>query len=84
MISTENAAQFDSAEAFFDNLVWMTSEEAAVYLRKITKDGKPSVGAIRNAVYRGLLKARKWRRRLYFKRSELDLLLETSEQKGGY
>jgi excisionase family DNA binding protein len=61
----------NSSESFFDNLVWMTSQEAATYLRK-------SVGALRTAVCRGQIRSRKWRRRLYFKRSELDRLLETS------
>ena len=65
-----------SSAPIFENLVWMTSEEAAQYLRK-------SVGALRTAVCRGQLDAKKWRRRLYFKRSELDRLLETSEHKGG-
>lgn len=59
------------SEMLFDKLVWMNSEEAAWYLRK-------SVGALRVAVYRGQIRARKWRRRLYFKRNELDRLLETS------
>lgn len=64
-----------SAEPIFDNLVWMTSAEAARYLRK-------SVGALRTAVCRKQLRARKWRRRLYFKRSELDRLIDCSEWKG--
>jgi hypothetical protein len=50
-----------------------------VYLRKFRKrDGKPSDGAIRTAIWRGLLRARKWGRRLYIKRIELDRLLELS------
>ena len=65
------------AETFFENLVWMTSEEAARYLRK-------SVGALRTAVCRGQLRARKWRRRLYFRKIELDRLLESSENKGDF
>lgn len=55
----------------FDNLKWMTTNEAAAYLRK-------STNAIRTAVCRGHITARKFRRRLYFKRSELDHLIETS------
>ncbi|PIQ68543.1 MAG: hypothetical protein COV91_03380 [Candidatus Taylorbacteria bacterium CG11_big_fil_rev_8_21_14_0_20_46_11] len=58
-------------QEFFDNLIWLRSEDAAKYLRT-------SVGQIRNMVYRGQLKARKFRNRLYFKRRELDNLLETS------
>ena len=64
---------FGASESLFDNLVWMTSEEAASYLRK-------TVGALRVAVCRGQIRARKWRRRLYFKRSDLDRMLETSSQ----
>lgn len=64
---------FGSSEVLFDKLVWMTSEEAAGYLRK-------TVGALRVAVHRGQLRARKWRRRLYFKRSDLDRMLETSSK----
>lgn len=64
-------------EQLFDNLVWMTSEEAARYLRK-------TAGALRTAVCRGQIRPRKWRRRLYFKKTELDLLLEGSQRKGGF
>jgi hypothetical protein len=71
-----------SPELLFDNLVWMTSEEAAIYLRKFTEDGQPSVGAIRAAVCRGQLKARKWRRRLYFRKAALDRMLESSQPNG--
>lgn len=60
-----------SPEMFFDNLVWMNSADAARYLRK-------SAGALRTAVCRGQIRARKWNRRLYFKRSELDRMLEGS------
>jgi excisionase family DNA binding protein len=55
---------------------WMTTNEAAIYLRK-------SANAIRTMVCRGQIKARKFRRRLYFNRSELDKLIETSEFVGG-
>lgn len=64
-------------ETFFENLVWMTSEEAARYLRK-------TVGALRTAVCRGQIRARKWRRRLYFRKIELDRMLESSQIKGGF
>ena len=65
-----------SPDMFLENLVWMTSEEAAKYLRK-------TANALRIAVYRWQLRARKWRRRLYFKRIELDRLLEASPKPGG-
>jgi excisionase family DNA binding protein len=58
-------------QMIFENLIWLTTEEAAVYLRK-------SADAIRHLVYRGDLKARKFKRRLYFRRDELDELLDLS------
>lgn len=66
----------NSSTMLFDNYKWMTTNEAAIYLRK-------STNAIRTAVCRGHIKARKFRRRLYFKRSELDRLIETSTTIGG-
>jgi hypothetical protein len=59
-----------------ERLVWMSSKEAANYLRK-------SAGAIRVMVFRGQIRVRKYKRRLYFKRRELDQLLEASHH-GGY
>ncbi len=57
--------------ALFDNQKWVDTKGAASYLRI-------SVGALRNAVYRRQVIARKFRRRLYFKVSELNRLLENS------
>ena len=65
------------SDLLFENLIWMTTEEAARYLRK-------SANALRILVHRKILRARKFRRRLYFKREELDALLETSFVTGGY
>lgn len=62
----------EEEQEFFHNLKWLKSEDAAKYLRT-------SVGQIRNMVYRGQLKARKFQNRLYFKRRELDFLLEASK-----
>lgn len=59
----------------FENLIWLTTKEAALYLRK-------SVNSIHTLVSRKQLRARKFRNRLYFKRDELDYLLETSQLKG--
>lgn len=67
---SSQAGSHDTA-MLFENYKWMTTNEAAAYLRK-------SNNAIRTAVCRGHIKARKFRRRLYFKRSELDQLIETS------
>jgi len=69
----------DSSEKLFDNLVWLSTKDAAIYLRKFRKiDGTPSEGAIRTAIWRGSLKARKWQRRLYIKKADLDRLLQNS------
>lgn len=64
-------SSLEEEQEFFHNLKWLKSEDAAKYLRT-------SVGQIRNMVYRGQLKARKFQNRLYFKRRELDFLLEAS------
>ena len=50
---------------------WLTSEETARYLGK-TKN------AIWLMVSRGLLLRRKWNGRLYFKKSELDQLIDVA------
>ncbi len=62
----------EEEQGFFHNLKWLRTEEAAEYLRT-------SVGQIRNMVYRKQLKARKFQRRLYFRRRELDFILEASK-----
>lgn len=51
--------------------IWLTTTEAASYLGK-------SKNALWLLVSRGLLIKRKWQGRLYFKRSEIDRLLETA------
>lgn len=65
-----------NSDRFFDNLIWLNTEEAARYLRK-------SANAVRILVHKKILRARKFRRRLYFKKCELDSLLETSHFYGG-
>lgn len=50
---------------------WLTTKEAAKYLGR-------SVNAILLMVSRGILEKRKWQGRLYFKKSDLDLLIEMS------
>lgn len=60
-----------SSTMLFNNLEWMTTAEAAHYLRK-------STDAIRQMVCRGQIKARKFHRRLYFRKVELDQALDLS------
>lgn len=52
---------------------WMTSDEVATYLGR-------SQNAIWLLVSRGLLMKRKWHGRLYFKRSEIDRLIEAGTE----
>lgn len=72
-MSTEETLDGVSVETEnpFERLVWLSSDEAARYLRK-------SPGALRVMVHRRQIFARHFRRRLFFKRRELDRLLETS------
>ena len=60
----------------FENLVWLNSNEAAKYLRK-TK------GALLISVHRGQIECRKWRRRLFFRKDDLDKMLRDSPILGG-
>ncbi|MDH5582075.1 MAG: helix-turn-helix domain-containing protein [Bdellovibrionales bacterium] len=53
------------------NKSWLSTDEAAKYLGKTRN-------AIWQLVSKGLLIKRKWRRRLYFKKLELDQLIENS------
>ena len=66
------------------HLKWLTTIETAIYLRRFTKTGEPSCGAIRTLVCRGQLRARKFLGKLYFCKRELDRMIETSELKGGH
>lgn len=59
------------AHLLFNNLIWLTTEEAARFLRK-------SSHALRQIIYKGKIHPRKFGGRLYFKRSELDQLIDTS------
>jgi hypothetical protein len=61
----------NESTSLFENQKWVDTKGAANYL-------KISVGSLRNAVYRKQVIARKFRRRLYFKVSELNRLLENS------
>ena len=61
---------------FFENLKWLSTKEAAEYLRV-------TIGSMKNLVYRGVIIPRKLGRLNRFKRVDLDRLLEASLQ-GGY
>ena len=62
--------------SLFENLTWLTADEAAEYLRL------PSVGMLRVLVCKREIPFHKLGRRLRFKKMDLDRLLESS-RKGG-
>ena len=67
-----NVEKFDnSSTQLFNNLIWLTTDEAAEFLRKSTH-------ALRQMLYKGKVSARKVHGRLYFKKSELHELVDTS------
>ncbi|MGZ3686888.1 MAG: helix-turn-helix domain-containing protein [Bdellovibrionota bacterium] len=68
-------AKRHSQQQVFENLKWLTSREAVVYLRL------PSAGALRNLVYRRKLPTSRLGRRLRFNREQLDRILESSQTK---
>ncbi len=77
ILKYNQGAAVNSAGMLFDNLNWLTTKETAVYLRK-------SVNAIHTLVSRKYLRPRKFANRLYFKKEELDYLLEASIKGGFY
>lgn len=69
---TANAEEtLEASATLFNNLIWLTTEEAAEFLRK-------SSHALRQMLYKGKISARKVHGRLYFKKSELHELIDTS------
>jgi excisionase family DNA binding protein len=66
-------AELLSSAMFFDKLKWLTTKEAALYLRR-------SPEAIRVRVHRGTLKAYRDGRELRFLRSDLDKQLKPTSR----
>jgi len=71
MGTIENATDKEPKDTSIDCLTWLDTKEAANYLRK-------TANALRIMVSRGYIRPRKFRSRLYFRRIELDRLLESS------
>ncbi len=72
MFSQNNEIRYkDPKQMFFNNLIWMTTNEAAEYLR-VTPNN------LRTMVYRGVVKTYKLNNRNRFKKEELDKLIESS------
>jgi|GEM_PF-1694267 len=71
-MNTLNIANSQVSELdFLDDLNWLVSKEAARYLRK-------TPNALRIMVHRGYIRPRRLRRKLYFRKVELDRVLESS------
>jgi excisionase family DNA binding protein len=72
-LSSEEKVKTNSPDLIFDNnnLKWMTSQEAALFLRV-------SVGQLRNLVYQKKIRFYYFGTRLRFLRSDLDRLLKPS------
>ena len=76
--SSIEASGFINSGSVFEKLVWLTSKEAAEYLRK-------SIGALRVHVHRGHIQTRRWHRRLYFRKVDLDrMLMAQNLSQGGF
>lgn len=65
MVSSITFEEISSNEFFGNKLKWMTSKEAAAYIRV-------SVGQLRNMVWRGQVPAHHLKSRLRFLRADLD------------
>ena len=61
----------------FDNLKWLTNEEAAQYLRI-----SPNAFRVKRSKCKELIQSYRLGNRLRFKRDDLDLLIESSLLKG--
>lgn len=71
-LNGEKSSAKNDSKLFFENLKWLTSREAVDYLRL------PSVGALRQLVYRRRIPYAKIGHLLRFNRRELDRFLESS------
>lgn len=69
MSNIVDATETELDQTDFNRLTWLNSEEAATYLRK-------TPNALRIMVSRGYIRPRRLRRRLYFRKVELDRMLE--------
>lgn len=99
LIDGSSAVDYSDRTKFFDNEIvsrssrgkredlagadWLCATEAALYLKMLSRDGKPCVQRVRNLVCQGRLPFYKPFGRLLFKRSELRQLIESS-RKGAY
>ncbi|MGZ3649539.1 MAG: helix-turn-helix domain-containing protein [Bdellovibrionota bacterium] len=69
-----------SLESRFEGTDWLNVEEAASYLRIISRNGRPCSARVRNLVNQGRIPFYKPYGRLLFKKSELQRLIESSRK----
>ena len=69
--SINKISEEQTSGALFDKLIWITTKEAAQYLRV-------SVGQIRNMVWRGQITSYKLNNRLRFLKRDLDKIVKPS------
>lgn len=62
----------------FSELDWLSIDEAAVYLRMLTRNGEPDINTMRNLANKGRIPFYKPFKKLMFRRSDLQKLVETS------
>jgi excisionase family DNA binding protein len=75
VVATEIAAP---KSQLFENSIWMTVQDTARYLSR-------TENAVRILMSRGILRIYRLGRRVYLKRSDIDILLESSVlTNGGY
>lgn len=73
-----NALLSSNGYEFFEKAEWLTTVEAAIYLRKFRYDGTPSPEAVYMMLQRGRIRRRKFNGRLYFNKQELRRALDIS------
>ena len=77
-VESEAIRPVENAGGFFDRSEWLTTKETAIFLRKFSPSGTPSSDAVHKLVSRGCLRRRKFAGRLYFRKREIDFLIDSS------
>lgn len=78
LLESDPSNQAKDPGAFIDKSEWLTTKEAAIQLRKFLPSGEPSANAIHKLVAKGSLRRRKFAGRLFFRKREIDFLIESS------
>jgi len=78
LLESESNNQAKIPGALIDKSEWLTTKEAAIQLRKFLPSGEPSANAVHKLVANGSLRRRKFAGRLFFRKKEIDFLIESS------